>query len=81
MKKNILIILNNRLLGKRGIESRLDTIRLILLNVLACLYLSFRIRLHIILGLIHTNIQNIVHFTRSTNKLLVEGSLCIAQKE
>ena len=77
----MLIILNNGLLDKREIESRLDTTRLILLNVLACLYLSFRMRLHIILGLVYTNVQNIVRFTTSMNKLLVEGSLCIAQKK
>ena len=77
----MLIIPNNRLLGKRGIESELDIIRSILLNVLARLYLSFRMRLYMILDLIYTNVQNVVHFTRSTNKLLAEDSLYIAQKE
>ena len=77
----MLIIPNNGLLDKRGIESRLDTTRLMLSNVLARLYLSFRMRLHTILGLAHTNVQNTVCFTRSTNKLLAEGSLCIAQRE
>ena len=77
----MLIIPNNRLLDKREIESRLDTIRLILLNVLVHLYLSFRIRLYIILDLIYINIQNVVCFTRLINKLLVEGSLYITQEK